>query len=343
MVLSVSKNIDLIAHNSFHIHAYAEHFCYIDSRNQLEALSELCLQEDNLFILGGGSNILLLNHLHGWVVHPKLHDFYYHNETQDSMDVTIGAGVNWHQLVCQTLSDGYSGLENLSLIPGNCGAAPIQNIGAYGIELSDKVISVEVYDIRQGKVQHMQRETCQFSYRNSLFKQQPERYLILSLTLRLDKVFQPQLEYYALHHLQDKTLYPELSAQQVAAEIIKIRQTKLPDPKLLGNAGSFFKNPIVTREFSESLRSQYPDLVSFYVDEHSEKLAAGWLIEQLGYRGKRLGNVGVHEHQALVLVNYGQASGEEILLLSQEIQKAVYEHYGVQLEREVRLVGTSES
>ncbi len=294
---------------------------------------------DSLFILGGGSNLLLLGHIPLTFLQASIQGIKYsERQAGDDVLVTVGAGVNWHQLVLDSLEKGYSGLENLSLIPGNVGAAPIQNIGAYGVELRDRFVSLRAVELASGDIREFSAQDCQFGYRDSIFKRALKgRYVITQVTLRLNKHSQPHIEYGPLKQmLADETV---ITAKRVSDAVIAIRQSKLPDPAQLGNAGSFFKNPVVTEEQFQTLHDAFPELVAYPVDNKHYKLAAGWLIEQAGLKGYREGDAGVHEKQALVLVNYGQASGDDILRVAKRVRDKVLELFGVNLEPEVWIIG----
>lgn len=294
---------------------------------------------DSLFILGGGSNLLLLGHIPLTFLQANIQGINYsEQQTGDDVLVTVGAGVNWHQLVLDSLDKGCSGLENLSLIPGNVGAAPIQNIGAYGVELKDRFVSLRAVELASGDIREFSAQDCQFGYRDSIFKRALKgHYVITQVTLRLNKHSQPHIEYGPLKQmLADETA---ITAKRVSDAVIAIRQSKLPDPAQLGNAGSFFKNPVVTEEQFQTLHDAFPELVAYPVDNKHYKLAAGWLIEKAGLKGYREGDVGVHEKQALVLVNYGQASGDDILRVAKRVRDKVLELFGVNLEPEVWIIG----
>ncbi|ACV25840.1 UDP-N-acetylmuramate dehydrogenase [Kangiella koreensis] len=295
---------------------------------------------DSLFILGGGSNLLLLGHIPLIFLQANIQGIEYleQNNGKDEVWVKVGAGVNWHQLVLDTLDKGYSGLENLSLIPGNVGAAPIQNIGAYGVELQERFINLQAIELATGHIQEFSAEDCQFGYRDSIFKKELKgRFVITQVTLRLNKNLQPHIEYGPLkQELEGET---SITAKKVSDAVIAIRQSKLPDPAQLGNAGSFFKNPIVTEEQYQMLLDAFPELVAYSVGSGHYKIAAGWLIEKAGLKGYRQGDAGVHEKQALVLVNYGHASGQDILQVAGQVRDKVLELFGVKLEPEVWIIG----
>lgn len=294
---------------------------------------------DSLFILGGGSNLLLLGHIPLTFLQANIQGIEYSEQNNgDDVRVTVGAGVNWHQLVLDSLDKGYSGLENLSLIPGNVGAAPIQNIGAYGVELQERFVSLRAIELATGDIREFLAEDCHFGYRDSIFKNQLKgRFVITQVTLRLSQGLQPHIEYGPLKQMLASET--SITAKKVSDAVIAIRQSKLPDPTQLGNAGSFFKNPVVTEEQYQTLLDAFPELVAYPVGSGHYKIAAGWLIEKAGLKGYRQGDAGVHEKQALVLVNYGHASGQDILQVAGQVRDKVLELFGVKLEPEVWIIG----
>lgn len=313
------------------------------SYSQCSTVEELqdCLKglDGKLFIVGGGSNILPIGYINAHLVNPNIQGVTYEEEC-DAIYVTSGAGVMWHDLVIDTLDKGYSGLENLSLIPGSVGAAPIQNIGAYGVELAERVVEVECLDLHSNEIFTLSQEECDFGYRDSIFKHEMKgRVIVTGLTLQLDKKPKLNLSYGALAEtVLEKTKLP--SAKDISTVVIQIRQSKLPDPKVIGNAGSFFKNPIISQEQFEDLKKQYPNIVA-YPNDNEMKLAAGWLIDLCGlkaYRHKDT-DAGVHDKQALVLVNRGEATGEQILEVAVHVQRTVYKEFNVLLKPEVQIVG----
>ena len=326
--------------NTFGIEATCNELLSFNDEQAIQSwLRDIQPDIDSLFILGGGSNLLLLDHIDLTFIQPNILGIsYQEKEASDEVLVTAGAGVNWHELVLDTLSNGYSGLENLSLIPGNVGAAPIQNIGAYGVELKDCFVTLRAVELASGEFREFSAEDCQFGYRDSIFKNSLKgRYVITQVTLRLSKKLQPHIDYAPLKQiLAYKT---EITAQIISQAVIAIRQSKLPDPAKLGNAGSFFKNPVITSEQYLTLQDAFPEMVAYQIDNEHYKLAAGWLIEQAGLKGYRQGDAGVHEKQALVLVNYGWATGLDILNIAKEVRDKVLELFGVQLEPEVWIIG----
>lgn len=292
------------------------------------------------YIIGGGSNILPVGYLNSDLIRPDLQGIRYEDDG-DHVLVTVGAGVKWHDLVLDSLQMGYSGLENLSLIPGSVGAAPIQNIGAYGVELQERVEDVEVLDIQSRSVLILSNQECEFAYRDSIFKNELKgKVIVTHVTLRLDKEPRLELSYGALRAEIEK-LTDSPTAQDVSDTVIKIRQSKLPDPKVIGNAGSFFKNPVVYAETHSKLMQKFPELVS-YQHEDGFKLAAAWLVDQCGLKGFRRGNAGVHDKQALVIVNHGGARGDEILSVAATVQNEVFNKFGVTLRPEVQIIGDKE-
>lgn len=335
----ISENVDLKAFNTFGIEAKAAHFATFDSADTL--LSLLSMRKGQpLYILGGGSNILLTRDLDGWVLRNEITGFEVVEETLEHVRVKVGAGEVWHQFVLQCIERNYGGVENLSLIPGSVGASPMQNIGAYGVEIKDVFVELEAMQIETGEIRTFSKEECQFGYRESVFKRSLKgQYVILTVSFQLTK------ENHAL-----KTSYGDIEKElatkgisqptikAISDAVISIRQRKLPDPKEIGNAGSFFKNPIVSKEAFLGLQARYPDIPNYPAPENKVKLAAGWLIEQAGWKGKTFGNYGVHKNQALVLVNYGNCTGKDILHLSDQIINAIRTQFGVELEREVNIL-----
>lgn len=291
-------------------------------------------------LLGGGSNMLFVRDYDGLVLLNRLGGLVEVGRDSSQVLVRAGAGVSWHQLVQFTVDRGWGGLENLSLIPGLCGAAPMQNIGAYGVELKDVFHELEALDLQSGTVLHFDRAACQFGYRESVFKRGAAgRYAILSLTVRLALSPELNLTYGAIKDTLEQMSIAEPSVRDVSQAVIHIRQSKLPDPAVLGNAGSFFKNPEVSVELAGELAERFAGMPQYSTADGAVKLAAGWLIEQCGFKGKRIGNTGAHAQQALVLVNYGGASGAEIWQLACDIREAVLQQFGVTLVPEVNRVG----
>jgi UDP-N-acetylmuramate dehydrogenase len=336
MPLSLLKNVDLKSLNTFGIAATAHNFLRIDYVEQLSQLREdTALSVMPRLILGGGSNLVLSDKLDSLVVQIALQGKQIVVEDAANVYVCAQAGEKWHEFVLWTLQQGLGGLENLSLIPGTVGAAPIQNIGAYGVELQDNFHQLTAFDFSSGEIVTLDKAACKFAYRDSIFKREyKDRMVILDVTFALPKVWQARLNYGDIaQHLATKNIHQPRPAD-VSDAIIFIRQSKLPDPAVIGNAGSFFKNPIVGADLRDALLASYPMLVSYPQSVGQYKLAAGWLIEQCGWKGKSLGQVGVYEKQALVLVNLGGATGSEVRRIAQQIQADVLSRFGVSLEIE---------
>src|SRR5471032_1965955 len=334
--LTIEHNYSLQRLNTFGIEASAAAYVSITSTAQLQAaLRDPAIAGMPHLILGGGSNIVLTGDFPGAVLHMATRGMRLAQATLDTILVTAAAGENWHEFVQWTLAQGVGGLENLSLIPGTVGAAPIQNIGAYGLETKDVFHSVTVFDPSSGSTRTMDAAACRFGYRDSIFKQQGGRHLIiLDVCFALPKQWQPNLRYAELAQAVAEQGLAAPSAQQVADTVIAIRRRKLPDPAVIGNAGSFFKNPVVTGAQCAALLECFPTLVHHAQPDGGEKLAAGWLIDQCGWKGRNLGAAGVYPKQALVLVNNGGAKGADVVALARAIQADVQARYGVLLEPE---------
>lgn len=336
--MEIRRNISLRPYNTFGIDAKAERFAVLRSEEDLRAILPANIAP--LHLLGGGSNVLLTKDLDGLVLHNALKGIEVERETDAEVLVSAGAGEVWHELVLWSLAQNFGGLENLSLIPGTVGAAPIQNIGAYGAELKDVFEKLEAYHLESGERLVFSAEACKFGYRNSIFKNELKGHcLITRVWFRLSKAPTLNLTYKTLaDSLRNKGI-TQPGIREVSEAVIAIRRSKLPDPGQIGNAGSFFKNPEVPVQLYQALKEEYPDLVAFPLPGNDErvKLAAGWLIDKAGWKGHRAGDAGVHEKQALVLVNYGKASGKDILSLAQQIQADIQEKFGVSLEPEVNI------
>lgn len=335
-----TEEFNLQPYNTFGVAARAASIALIRSQEDALALLEhIWLTERQLLILGGGSNVLLVRDWAGVVALIRLEGLTVIEETDTHVWVKAGSGHNWHQCVMWSVERGLGGIENLALIPGSVGAGPMQNIGAYGMELSDSFVQLEAMHLRNGKVRTFSREECQFGYRTSYFKEEGRgQWLILSVTLKLSKKPELKLDYGNVREEVAK-LSPNPTPADVAKAVMTIRRSKLPDPAELGNAGSFFKNPEVPLARAEALKSQFPDLPVYPAQNPDKrKLAAGWLIEQCGLKGYRRGACGVHERQALVLVNYGGATGREILDLALYVQEKVQSKFDIMLEPEVNII-----
>jgi len=336
----IQKDIQLKPFNTFGIEATAKYFIEVSSIEQLqEILQNPDYQSTERLILGGGSNMLLTKDFEGLVIKIAIKGFEVVNENEDNIWLKVGAGVVWHDLVLQCVNQNYAGMENLSLIPGTVGAAPMQNIGAYGIEIKEIFEELQALEIATGEIKTYDKTSCSFGYRESIFKHEAKgKYIILNVTFKLNKRPTFHIEYGAIKDTLGEMGISEMSIKAISEAVIHIRQSKLPNPAEIGNAGSFFKNPEIPNSQFEALKAQFPTIPSYPVSDTSTKVPAGWLIEQAGWKGQRFGSVGVHAKQALVLVNYGGGKGEEIKDLSQKIQASVKEKFGIQLSVEVNFI-----
>lgn len=338
-MVSWNSDVDLSGKNSLGFKVTAERFLQVDSIENLQlALTEVDQNNWPLLILGGGSNLVLKDYLPGAVISVATQGVHVLVDNESEAIVEVGAGENWHGFVGQLLQMGLHGLENLALIPGNVGAAPVQNIGAYGVELSDCFHSLTAYDRKVGELVQLSKEQCQFGYRDSIFKsKEPGRYIIWQVRFSLSSVFQPILSYKGLQEYLFSVGVREPNAHDVYKAVCEIRHSKLPTPSEIGNAGSFFENPVVPGAEYQRIKQEYPTLVAYPDRESHYKLAAGWLIDQAGWKGHCSGSVGVYDKQALVLVNHGGGSCTELLDLAKEIQDSVLEKFGVALQMEPRV------
>lgn len=337
--MNIQENISLKKYNTFGIDVQARFFVEITGLVQLQKVLELKAYPKK-FIISGGSNMLLTKDIDALVVHIQLKGITVVEETEDYVEVKAMAGENWNELVMWSLEHGYGGLENLSLIPGNVGTAPIQNIGAYGVELKDVFVSCAAMDVTTGELEGFDREACEFGYRESIFKNEAkDKYIITSVVLKLTK------NNHVLHtgygsienELKNKGIvHPTI--RDISDAVIAIRRSKLPDPKEIGNSGSFFKNPIISRKAFDKFIKKNPDAPFYEMDDDQFKVPAGWLVEQCGFKGKRFGDAGVHKNQALVLVNHGNATGREILDLSKKIQDEVQKTFKIKIQPEVNII-----
>lgn len=336
--MRVEENKSLKNYNTFGIDCKARYFVSVESINELkQVLSEKPTEE--LFILGGGSNMLLTGDLNSFVLHINLKGTEILKETETEVFVKAMAGENWHSFVQYCISKDFGGLENLSLIPGNIGTAPIQNIGAYGVELKDTFESCNTIEIKTLKDREFTKAECAFDYRNSIFKNEAKgKYIITSVTFRLTKKHhKTSISYGDIQkNLAEKNI-EKPTIKDISEAVIAIRQSKLPDPKVLGNSGSFFKNPMIDSETFQEFRRKFPEAPFYEVSPTEFKIPAGWLIEKSGFKGQRFGDAGVHKNQALVLINYGNATGKEIWQLAMDIQKKVKEMTGIFIEPEVNV------
>ncbi len=330
----LTPNLGLKHRNSFGLDSTAELAYEIISADQLPILmKELGYKQLAWCVLGGGSNVILPESLPGATLLINILGQEIFRSDEDNSWLSVGSGVNWHEFVFWTLEHNLPGLENLALIPGTVGAAPIQNIGAYGLEVGEYIDSIEAFDSAAHAFVTLPKEACQFAYRDSYFKQHPNRFIVTKVIFKIPKAWEPRLQYADLAK-QFSNTKSSPSARQIFDAVCAIRSKKLPDPKVIGNAGSFFENPIVSTEQCEQLIKQFPNLVSYPDGNGKRKLAAGWLIDQCGFKGKRVGPVGVYENQALVLVNHGNGTSTDILNLAKNIQEEVLGKFGVLLEIE---------
>ncbi|MBI1781901.1 MAG: UDP-N-acetylmuramate dehydrogenase [Sphingobacteriales bacterium] len=338
--MKIEQNISLKSFNTFGIDVLAKEFARFSNADELaELLTTNHKPPTTNFILGGGSNILLTKDYDGLAMKNEVKGIQVVNEDAHHIDVRVGAGENWHQFVMHCIQHNWAGVENLSLIPGNVGASPMQNIGAYGAEIKDVFYSLEAYSYTDKKVCTFTLNDCEFGYRESVFKRKyKNQFVILNVTYRLNKQPKFNTSYGAIEQELEKMGVKELSIQAISQAVINIRSSKLPDPKVIGNAGSFFKNPEISNAQFSILNAQFPGIVGYNLPNGNIKLAAGWLIEQCGWKGYRKGDAGCHTQQALVLVNYGAAKGSDIYNLSEEILQSVKEKFGVNLEREVNII-----
>lgn len=334
----LENNFDLKPFNTFGISVKAAHFGRFKSIDELkQLLSEF--PNEALLILGGGSNVLFTHDFNGLVLRNEIKGFEVLSETENEVIVKSGAGEVWHEFVLKCIDNGYAGLENLSLIPGSVGASPMQNIGAYGVEIKDVFHSLEAFHIPSGEIQSFDAASCEFGYRESVFKRKFKgQYVIVSVTFKLSKNPILNTSYGAIESELQKMGIANPTIKDISNAVIAIRTSKLPDPKVLGNAGSFFKNPVVDQSIVDSILKNYPDAPNYPAEPGKRKLAAGWLIEQAGWKGLTFDNHGVHKLQALVLVNYGGATGQQIWDLSAKIIASIEEKFGVTLEREVNIL-----
>ena len=333
------ENFSLKGYNSFGLDVKASVFFHYTQTDELiEYIREGNLKNTPFLIMGGGSNLLFVSDFHGVVMHSGISGIEIVDETGDDVIIAAGAGVDWDNLVAWTVENNIYGLENLSLIPGRVGAVPVQNIGAYGVEAKDCIYKVKGIHLKTGERLEYNNEQCRFGYRDSIFKNELKNQVVItSVVFKLDKFPEFKLEYGALKTEVEKL--GTINLNNIRQAVINIRESKLPDPKILGNGGSFFKNPVVDAKVAQQIIDSHEQVPHYNAPEEGKiKLAAGWLIEQCGWKGFRNGNVGVHQQQALVLVHYGSGSGNELVALANEIKQSVFEKFGVMLEPEVNIV-----
>ena len=338
----LSQNISLKKYNTFNVEATAAYFYEFTQPGELKTFvegnrDEIRSKNPEILILGGGSNYLFTRDIKGIVIYPKLTGMRVLKEDENYVSVQVEAGETWDDFVDFSVKNGYGGIENLSGIPGKVGAVPVQNIGAYGMEVSESIERVNTLHIDSGELRVFQNEECEFAYRSSIFKTKyRDKYVVLSVVFKLNKHPQFQLNYKGL--TEELANYEELNLSNIRHAVLNIRSRKLPDINKTGNAGSFFKNPVISKKEAQKLRTHYPDLMSFSVDTDNEKIPAGWLIEKAGYKGAHAGDAGVYDKQAVVIVNYGNTDGLTIYHLAQEVQQSVYNKFGIYLEPEVTII-----
>jgi UDP-N-acetylmuramate dehydrogenase len=335
--MEIKENISLKSFNTFGIEVSATKFVEVSSTDELKVV--LSQNDGDILILGGGSNVLFTDNYKGLVIKNNFKGIDVVSENNEEVIMKVGAGEVWHDFVISSIEKGYAGIENLSLIPGNVGASPMQNIGAYGVEVKDLITQVEAVDLRNFSTQIFSNSECHFGYRSSIFKtSQKGNYFITAVTFKLKKEANVNTSYGAIESELQSMKISDPTIKDVSNAVINIRSSKLPNPKDIGNSGSFFKNPIVSEEQKNKILETYPDAPNYIQQNGSFKMAAGWLIEKCGWKGKRIDNYGVHDKQALVLVNYGGAKGCDIYNLSEQIITSVCDTFGIVLEREVNIL-----
>ncbi len=335
--MNILQNISLKKYNTFGIDVIAKRFISVDALYQLK---QILKKEQDVFLISGGSNMLLTQDIEKLVVHVDIQGISIDKEDENHVYLTVNAGENWHDFVLWCVSQNYGGIENLSLIPGNVGTCPIQNIGAYGVEVKDTITKIEALEIQNQKLRIFSNNDCKFGYRNSIFKNQLKgKFVITSVGFKLTKKNHLlNTSYGAIETELTTKQIKKPSLKDISDAVIAIRKSKLPNPKEIGNSGSFFKNPVISISQFLELQKEYPNIPSYKISEYEVKVPAGWLIEKAGFKGKRFGEYGVHEKQALVLVNYGNASGKEIYELAKKIQQTILEQFKIALEIEVNII-----
>lgn len=334
----LQENVNLKPFNTFGITVHSKFFASFTTVDELKNLL-FKLNDRRLLILGGGSNVLFQGDFDGVILRNEIKGIELIQETDKDVILKVGAGVAWHNFVLHAIKKGWGGIENLSLIPGSVGASPMQNIGAYGVEIKDVFESLEALEIATGQLRTFTHEECQFGYRESVFKKElKNQYVITSVTYKLSRLPQLNTSYGAIEEELKLRNITKPTIKDVSNAVIAIRQSKLPDPKKIGNAGSFFKNPVIPSSQFTELQKRYENLPSYKIDDENVKVPAGWLIDQSGWKGKTIGDYGVHKRQALVLVNYKNAKGADIYDLSEQIIQDIWSRYGIKLEREVNII-----
>jgi UDP-N-acetylmuramate dehydrogenase len=334
----ILNNIPLKEFNTFGIQSIAKRFSRFSNKEELDEILRQ-RNNDSLLVLGGGSNILFTKDYDGLVIRNEIKGFEIIEASDEVVIVKSGAGEVWHEFVLNCIDHDFGGIENLSLIPGSVGASPMQNIGAYGIEIKDVFHSLEAYEINTGKIKSFNHSECKFGYRESVFKRElKDQFIILSVSFKLTKNHQINSSYGAINTELEEQGIKKPSIKDISNAVIAIRSSKLPNPKEIGNAGSFFKNPVVDIEVLREIQKNYESAPNYPAREGKVKLAAGWLIEQAGWKGKTISTYGVHKNQALVLVNYSDSQGSDIFNLSTQIISDIHSKFGVELEREVNIL-----
>jgi UDP-N-acetylmuramate dehydrogenase len=336
----ISENVSLKPYNTFGLEAKAKYFSVFRSVEELiEILSDHKYKNEKKLFLGGGSNILLMNDYDGLVLKNEIIGIEVVSENTEKVVLNAGGGENWHSFVLETIERNLSGIENMSLIPGTVGAAPMQNIGAYGVEVKDVFVELEALNLGNFEIEVFDKNKCNFGYRESYFKHEGKgKYVILNVSFELSKKPVFNVSYGAIRDTLDQMGVKELSVKAISDAVIAIRKSKLPDPAEIGNSGSFFKNPEIEKRLYENVKQQYPAIPCYPIDEKTVKVPAGWLIEQAEWKGKRIGDIGVHTKQALVLVNYGGGKGQQIADLAYEIQTSVFDKFGIRITPEVNFI-----
>jgi UDP-N-acetylmuramate dehydrogenase len=334
----IEKHVNLKPYNTFGIEVFADAMARFSNVDELTEILNASTY-DSLLVLGGGSNLLLTQDFHGLVLKNEISGFSVLEENDEFAIVEAGAGETWHEFVMTCIEKGYAGVENLSLIPGSVGASPMQNIGAYGTEIKHVFHQLKAYHIATGQIHNFDNEACHFGYRESVFKNiYKGQYIILSVVFKLSKSPKINTTYGAIEEELKQQNITNPTIRDVSNAVIAIRRSKLPDPKVIGNAGSFFKNPVVDEGVVDKIKLEYPDVPNYPAEEGKRKLAAGWLIEKAGWKGKTFETFGVHKLQALVLVNYGGSTGKQVFDLSSQIISDIESKFGVTLEREVNIL-----
>lgn len=335
--MNIQKNVLLKNYNTFGISVNAKRFISVNSVYELQQILKV---EKDIFLISGGSNMLLTKDIDELVVHINIKGVSIDNENENAAYLTVNSGENWHEFVLWCISQNYGGIENLSLIPGNVGTCPIQNIGAYGVEVKDTITKVEAIEIETGKLVQFSNKDCNFGYRNSIFKNELKgKYIIISVSFKLTKIHHNlNSSYGAIETELSLKKISKPSLKDISNAVIAIRKSKLPDPKEIGNSGSFFKNPVISSTQYLKLQKEYADIPGYKISDMEVKIPAGWLIEKAGFKGKRYGEFGVHDKQALVLVNYGNASGKEIYQLAEKIKETIVKKFEITLEIEVNII-----